>query len=52
MSYVDAFFNREADQIQVVERREDGKRHYTEYPVRYTFKTGSQHLAANHNQIY
>ena len=42
MSYVDAFFNREADQIQVVERREDGKRHYTEYPVRYTFYYGDQ----------
>ena len=42
MSYVDAFFNREADQIQVVERREDGKRHFTEYPVRYTFYYGDQ----------
>ena len=36
MSYVDAYFDRDSDIIRVVERR-DGKRHYTEYPVKYTF---------------
>jgi len=36
MSYVDAFFDRDADIIRAVERR-DGKRTFTEYPVKYTF---------------
>ena len=36
MSYVDAFFDRNADIIRVVERNE-GKRSFTEYPVKYTF---------------
>jgi DNA polymerase elongation subunit (family B) len=36
MSYVDAYFDRDSDIIRVVERRDD-KRHYTEYPVKYTF---------------
>ena len=36
MSYVDALFDRNADLIRVVERRE-GKRHFTEYPIKYTF---------------
>ena len=36
MSYVDAIFDRDADIIRVVERRE-GKRRFTEYPVKYTF---------------
>ena len=36
MSYVDAYFDRDSDIIRTVERR-DGKRHYTEYPVKYTF---------------
>ena len=36
MSYVDAYFDRDADIIRVVERNE-GKRLYTEYPVKYTF---------------
>ncbi|MAV94204.1 MAG: hypothetical protein CMA31_00780 [Euryarchaeota archaeon] len=36
MSYVDAMFDRDADLIRVVERKE-GKRHYTEYPIKYTF---------------
>jgi len=36
MSYVDAHFDRNADIIRVVERK-DGKRHFTEYPVKYTF---------------
>jgi len=36
MSYVDAMFDRDADLIRVVERRE-GKRHFTEYPIKYTF---------------
>ena len=36
MSYVDAYFDRDSDIIRVVERN-DGKRLYTEYPVKYTF---------------
>ena len=36
MSYVDAIFDRDADIIRVVERRE-GKRRFTEYSVKYTF---------------
>jgi len=41
LSYVDAFFDRNADIIRVVERV-DGKRHFTEYPVKYTFYYGDQ----------
>ena len=36
MPYVDAMFDRDQDIIRVVERRE-GKRHYHEYPAKYTF---------------
>jgi DNA polymerase elongation subunit (family B) len=36
LSYVDAFFDRNADLIRVVERKE-GKRTYSEFPVKYTF---------------
>jgi len=36
MPFVDAMFDRDQDIIRVVERR-DGKRHYTEYPAKYTF---------------
>ena len=36
MSYVDAVFDRDQDIIRVVERK-DEKRHFTEYPVKYTF---------------
>jgi len=36
MPYVDAMFDRDQDIIRVVERR-DGKRHYHEYPAKYTF---------------
>jgi len=36
LSYVDAFFDRNADLIRCVERKE-GKRTYSEYPVKYTF---------------
>jgi DNA polymerase elongation subunit (family B) len=36
MSYVDAMFDRDADIIRVVERRE-GKRHFREYQAKYTF---------------
>ena len=36
MSYVDAIFDRDQDIIRVVERK-DGKRHLTEYPIKYTF---------------
>jgi len=36
MAYVDAYFDRDADIIRVVERR-DGERHFQDYPVKYTF---------------
>ena len=36
MSYIDAYFDRERDQIWVVERV-NGKRQYTDYPARYVF---------------
>ena len=36
MSYVDGIFDRNNDQIKIVERQ-DGKRHYREYPARYVF---------------
>jgi len=36
MSYVDAIFDRDADIIKTVERK-DGKRKFHEYPVKYTF---------------
>lgn len=36
MPYVDAIFDRNADVIKVVERQ-DGKRIYQDYPVKYTF---------------
>ena len=36
MSYVDAWFDREADRIHVVERVE-GRREYREYPANYVF---------------
>lgn len=36
MAYIDAIFDRDADSIKVVERR-DGKRKFQEYPVKYTF---------------
>jgi DNA polymerase elongation subunit (family B) len=36
MPYVDAFFDRDADIIRCVERR-DGKRRFTEYQAKYTF---------------
>ena len=36
MSYVDAIFDRDADIIRAVERKDD-KRIFTEYPVKYTF---------------
>ena len=35
--YVDAFFQRDADIIKVVERDKDGNRLFKEFPVRYTF---------------
>lgn len=37
MSYVDAFYNRDQDAINVVERDTDGKRHYKEFPARHLF---------------
>jgi DNA polymerase elongation subunit (family B) len=36
MPYVDAFFDRDADIIRTVERR-DGKRHFQDYQSKYTF---------------
>ena len=36
MSYVDAIFDRDADVIRVVERQ-DGKRKFNEFPIKYTF---------------
>ncbi len=35
--YVDAYFNRDSDVIHVVERNNEGKRVFKEYPVKYTF---------------
>ena len=37
MSYVDAFYNRDADIINIVERDDKGKRQFKEYPARYVF---------------
>jgi DNA polymerase elongation subunit (family B) len=37
MSYVDAIHSRDEDRIYVVERGQDQKRHYKEYPTNYTF---------------
>jgi DNA polymerase elongation subunit (family B) len=37
LSYVDAFYNREQDIINVVERNDKGERHYKEYPARHIF---------------
>ena len=49
MSYVDAYFDRDADIIRVVERNE-GKRLYTEYPVKYTFYYDD--IKGKHKSIY
>lgn len=35
--YVDAYFNRDSDVIHIVERNNDGKRVFKEYPIKYTF---------------
>jgi DNA polymerase elongation subunit (family B) len=35
--YVDAFFQRDADIIKIVERNKDGLREYKDFPARYTF---------------
>ena len=35
--YVDAFFQRDADIVKIVERSAEGKRVFKEFPVRYTF---------------
>jgi DNA polymerase elongation subunit (family B) len=37
MSYVDAYYDRDNDIINVVERDEQGNRHYKEYPARHIF---------------
>jgi len=37
MSYVDAFYDRDQDIIHVVERDENGNRHFKEYPARHIF---------------
>jgi len=35
--YVDAYFNRDSDVIHVVERNNEGKRVFKEFPIKYTF---------------
>jgi DNA polymerase elongation subunit (family B) len=37
MSYIDAIHSRDEDRIYVVERGDDGKRHYKEFPANYVF---------------
>ncbi len=37
MSYVDAFYDREDDIIRVVERDDQGQRHFKEYPAKHLF---------------
>jgi DNA polymerase elongation subunit (family B) len=37
LSYVDAFYDREQDVINVVERDDKGRRHYKEYPAKHLF---------------
>ena len=37
LSYVDAFYDREQDQILVVERDSKGQRHYKDYPAKHLF---------------
>jgi DNA polymerase elongation subunit (family B) len=37
LSYVDAFYDREQDVINVVERNDKGERHYRDYPARHIF---------------
>ena len=49
MPYVDAFFDRDADIIRAVERR-DGKRHYQEYQAKYTFYY--EDAKGKHKSIY
>jgi DNA polymerase elongation subunit (family B) len=49
MSYVDAYFDRERDQLYVVERV-NGKREYTDYPARYVFYY--EDVKGKHRSIY
>ena len=37
MSYVDAFYDRDQDVINIVERDDKGRRHFKEYPARHLF---------------
>ena len=37
MSYVDAFYDRDQDVINIVERDDKGNRHFREYPARHVF---------------
>jgi DNA polymerase elongation subunit (family B) len=37
LMYIDAYFNRDSDLINVVERNNEGKRVFKEFPVKYTF---------------
>ena len=37
MSYVDAFYDRNEDIINIVERDDEGKRHFKQYPARHLF---------------
>jgi len=49
MSYIDGFFDREADIIRIVERVE-GERKYIEYPVKYTFYVEDK--KGKHKSVY
>jgi len=50
MSYVDAIHARDEDRIYVVERKDDGKRHYTEYPANYVLYFSDP--KGKHHSIY
>jgi len=49
MSYIDGFFDKEADIIRIVERVE-GERKYIEYPVKYTFYVEDK--KGKHKSVY
>ena len=37
MSYIDALYKKDEDKVYVVERNQEGRRVFTDYPARYTF---------------
>ena len=37
MSYIDALYKKDEDKVYVVERNEQGRRVFTDYPARYVF---------------